>query len=200
MSDRVHDLAAIMGCEATAKEVLSRTTLAHLASANLTELERFFPAPQAKLVHAALRLGRAAVYPACHKQPLDGPAAAFAHLYPHLAGLETEALVVACLNARHRPIFTEVVARGSTSSVTHRAADIFTPAVRHRAVAIILGHNHPSGSPEPSNQDRKLTDRIRQCGEILDLPLLDHLVVGGPNRYISLRDTYWPPLGQLEDR
>jgi len=63
--------------------------------------------------------------------------------------------------------------------------EVFVPLVRESAAAVIVAHNHPSGDPEPSTQDEELTDRLRRAGEVLGIPLLDHIVVGA-STYVSL--------------
>ena len=65
--------------------------------------------------------------------------------------------------------------------------EIFLEALRHQAVSLILVHNHPSGDPEPSLEDIRLTKRIREAGELLDIRLLDHIIIGD-NSYVSLKE------------
>jgi DNA repair protein RadC len=65
--------------------------------------------------------------------------------------------------------------------------EVFGPAVALAATAIIVAHNHPSGDPTPSANDRAVTDRLRQAGELLGIPLLDHVVIGDA-RYYSFAD------------
>ena len=68
--------------------------------------------------------------------------------------------------------------------------EIFLEALRQKAVNIILVHNHPSGDPTPSPEDRRLTGYVREMGEKLDIPLLDHVVIGD-NKYVSFREQDW---------
>ena len=68
--------------------------------------------------------------------------------------------------------------------------EIFLEALADRAVNILLIHNHPSGDPTPSRLDRELTDNIREMGAKLNIPLLDHIIIGD-RRYVSFKETAW---------
>ena len=68
--------------------------------------------------------------------------------------------------------------------------EIFLTALESRAVSIILVHNHPSGDPNPSEADKGLTSQVRDAGEQMGIPLLDHIVIGD-NRYVSFREADW---------
>jgi len=66
--------------------------------------------------------------------------------------------------------------------------EIFFPAVRERASAVVVVHNHPSGVTDPSNEDREVTRRIRDAGKILGIPVLDHVIVGFGGKFFSFRE------------
>jgi len=68
--------------------------------------------------------------------------------------------------------------------------EIFLEALEARAVNIVLLHNHPSGDPTPSKADLALTENVREMGEKLDVPLLDHIVIGD-NKYVSFKESVW---------
>ena len=111
-------------------------------------------------------------------------------LEPHLRGLlqgrNKEVFVVVLLDAKNRPLRTERVSEGClTWSVVH-PREVFGPAVREGAGAVIVAHNHPSGDPTPSAQDVEVTSRLARVGEMLGIPLLDHIVVGH-RRCLSMR-------------
>ncbi len=114
--------------------------------------------------------------------PDDGPLLAstdnVAALFrPRLAGLDHERLYVALVNCRNRMFRLTCVAQGGLTGLSVLPREIFSPAVKYAAAGVILVHNHPSGDPTPSMADRELTARVRQAGEILGIPLLDHVVV-----------------------
>src|SRR5205807_418647 len=93
-------------------------------------------------------------------------------------------MVVAC-DARGQPLVTDVVAEGTPSEVLVSPAAVFAPAIRHRAVMLFVGHNHPSGIATPSAEDLALTERLLDASRLLGIPLLDHIIVAGSG-YVSL--------------
>lgn len=184
--DALHHLAALLSSRKLAVSLLQRTTLAHLASAEVSELERFLPPVYARRVHAAMRLGVSVLTPEL-PESLNSAAAAFAHVFPFLAGAETERMLVVCCNSQFQPLHTEVVAQGAVNTVSTLGVDLLAPVIRHRAQAIFLAHNHPSQDPTPSLGDIRSTEGMLRACELLGVRLLDHLVVGG-RTYRSVRD------------
>ncbi|HEV8129891.1 MAG TPA: JAB domain-containing protein [Acidobacteriota bacterium] len=93
-------------------------------------------------------------------------------------GRTHEIFVLLLLNGKNRVLRDEVISQGSlTASLVH-PREAFTPAVRHSAAAVIFLHNHPSGDPEPSTEDRQITQRLVECGHLLGVRVLDHIIVG----------------------
>jgi DNA repair protein RadC len=78
-----------------------------------------------------------------------------------------------------------------------RAAEVFRPAVRDNAPSIIVVHNHPSGDPTPSPEDINITRELISAGKLLSIELLDHLVIGDGNRYVSLNEKGLGPVCKL---
>ena len=145
------------------------------------------PADSANRLAAALQLGRRGV---AEPLPVGRAVHESSDLQPHLrgrfAGLRKEVFVVVLLDAKNRPMRVEEVSVGClTWSVVH-PREVFVPAVREGAAAVIVAHNHPSGDPEPSRQDLEVTDRLHRAGALLGIPLLDHLILAG-ERCVSLR-------------
>lgn len=113
---------------------------------------------------------------------LSTPDDAYSVLAPHLEGWAEERLVVVALDRRNRPIATQTMTIGSAGHTVVCPRQIFRWALlqgRSGASGVILGHNHPSGDPTPSAQDIDVTRRVRRAGEVLGVPLLDHIVVAG---------------------
>lgn len=81
-----------------------------------------------------------------------------------------------------------IVSQGTVNSSVISPREIIIEALKHRAVFIVIIHNHPSGDPTPSNDDYNFTDRLKRAAEIVDIPLLDHIIIGN-NQYISLKET-----------
>jgi DNA repair protein RadC len=91
------------------------------------------------------------------------------------------------LNTRNRLIHDEVISMGSLNLSIVHPREVFRPAVEFGAAAVILAHNHPSGEPEPSDEDVKVTKRMIQVGKIMDIEILDHLIIGD-EKYVSLKE------------
>jgi DNA repair protein RadC len=107
-----------------------------------------------------------------------------------LRDLRHEVFKVILLDAKHAIMRDTTVSEGSlTLSIVH-PREVFTFAVKESAAAVIFLHNHPSGDPTPSQEDRVLTARLVSAGEVLGIRVLDHLVVGD-GRYVSFADQGW---------
>lgn len=100
-----------------------------------------------------------------------------------------ECFVVLSLDAKHIPIGRPVmIAMGTVNAVEVHPRDVFRQAVKKNASAVIVAHNHPSGNLEPSSNDMDLTQRLTKAGEILGIPLLDHIVVSASDKFVSFAD------------
>lgn len=102
--------------------------------------------------------------------------------------LDREAFMVLHLDHKHKLLSMETVAVGTISSVVVHPREVYKGALLASAAAIALAHVHPSGDPTPSEEDRVLTTRLLQAGEILGIRVLDHLVLG-TDCFVSLRET-----------
>jgi DNA repair protein RadC len=98
-----------------------------------------------------------------------------------------EHFVVVMLDGRHRPVAYQVVSIGTATASLVHPREVFQPAVGIGAVAILVAHNHPSGDPTPSAEDREVTDRLLRAGQLIGIPLLDHVVVA-ERGHVSLRE------------
>ena len=101
-----------------------------------------------------------------------------------------EIVKVLFLNAKCRLISETTVSRGTVNASMIPIREIFVDALKSEAVYLILMHNHPSGDPEPSEEDRDVTKKVAKTGRLTGILLLDHLVFGD-NRYVSLRERGW---------
>lgn len=95
--------------------------------------------------------------------------------------------MVLALDARHGVIGFQAVSVGSLSSATVHPREVFRFSVATGAAAVIVAHNHPSGDPTPSPEDHRVTDRLRQGGDLLGIAVLDHVVVAS-TRFHSIAD------------
>jgi len=115
------------------------------------------------------------------------PADVVGFLGPEMAVLVQEQLRVVLLNTKNQVLGASLVYQGGLNSIVVRLADCFREAVQVNAAAILLVHNHPSGDPEPSNEDVQVTREAAEAGELLGIELLDHVIVGG-RAFVSLRE------------
>ncbi|MBB86020.1 MAG: DNA repair protein RadC [Xanthomonadales bacterium] len=112
-------------------------------------------------------------------EPLTDPTKAVNYLMAHFAGYEREAFVVVHLDTRHRVIAIEEAAVGTIAGASVYPREIVKSVLAHNASAVLFSHNHPSGVPEPSGADRRLTERLRDALSLVDVCVLDHLVLAG---------------------
>ncbi len=176
--------SGVRGCDALAvgRELLNAAGaldgLAVLPPARLTRARGIGPGRAARLL-AAVELGRRVIAgPRPERPRLSSPAAAAAHLLPRLGRLREEHFGVLLLDTRHRLIRAVVVSVGSLDSSLVHPREVFRAALEHSAAAIVLFHNHPSGEPSPSAEDLSLTRRLVESGELVGIPVVDHVVVG----------------------
>jgi DNA repair protein RadC len=102
-------------------------------------------------------------------------------------GSRRESFFLVMLDARHRLLSVQLISTGSIDSTPVHPREVFSPAIRDGAAAVVVAHNHPSGDPSPSPEDRRVTDRLRATGELVGIDLLDHIVVGA-ERYYSFAE------------
>lgn len=165
-------------------------SLARLAALDVASLERVpgVGAATAARVAAALELGRRAAATSFEVgDPIRGPADVFARMGPRLRDEHQEEFHALLLNSRHRVIREVLVTRGLLDSALIHPREVFRPAVTEGAAGVILVHNHPSGDPTPSAEDRAVTRQLGEAGRALGIPVLDHVVVGGGS-YASLAE------------
>lgn len=120
------------------------------------------------------------------------------HLARRWSGETREHFCLLLLDVRHRLIRDCVISIGSlTASIVH-PREVFRPAVIHSAAAVILAHNHPSGDPDPSAEDLRVTHRLYRCGQWLGIPVLDHVICGHGD-WCSLRESAMGPWSSSGD-
>jgi hypothetical protein len=120
---------------------------------------------------------------------LKDPRTAASVLAPLIADQSVEVFAVACLSTTCRLLAWHVVSRGTRTRAPVSMPDVFVPAcLTPGTTGLMVVHNHPSGDPTPSPDDARLTLRLCAAADVLDLPLLDHLIVGDAHRYYSFRE------------
>jgi len=105
-----------------------------------------------------------------------------------LEGEPLEVFGAFMLNAQHGVLCWKEISRGSLSSTVVMPRDVFFAAVHANAHALILAHNHPSGDPAPSVQDRDLTHGLQVAGGMLGIDVADHIIIGDGGRYASFKE------------
>jgi DNA repair protein RadC len=139
-------------------------------------------------VHAALELGRRMAAEARDEgAPMRSPRDVYAAFAPRLEDLPVEEFHVAVLDSQHRLARDIAVTRGILNSSLVHPREVFREAIAERAAAVILVHNHPSGDPTPSADDRAVTEQLVAAGRLLDIPVHDHVIVGR-GRYLSFAE------------
>jgi len=174
-----------------ATEALARAgSLSQLAAASPPELEAIPGIGDARAAQlaAAFELGRRllADWPT-GRLTVRAPGDLADRLILQMGRLEREELRVVALNTRNAVLAIETVYRGNVSTALVRVGELFRDAIRQHAAGLILVHNHPSGDPTPSPDDLHLTAEAVAAGRLLDVPVLDHLIIGH-EAFVSLRD------------
>ncbi len=143
---------------------------------------------KASEIIAAVELGRRVLVN--HLKPrtrLSSPKEVFAYLSVFLKGATKECFLALFLDAKNRLIGQEAVSMGTLDASIAHPREIFQGAIAAGAKSVIVAHNHPSGDPAPSREDKEITKRLRQAGKIIGIELLDHIVVGDAS-CVSMRE------------
>ena len=153
---------------------------------DLVKLTGLGPAKSAKL-KATMEIARRVLATGSDQRPsITSPDDIVNLVAIEMTALDQEQLRVVVLDTKHRVLTHRMVYQGSVNQAQVRIAEVFRPAVQLNASAIAIVHNHPSGDPTPSAADVSLTTEIAKAGELLDIEVLDHLVIGH-GRHVSLR-------------
>lgn len=169
-----------------------------LAAGGLRRLQRMTPeelrlipgigAARAAQVLAALELGRRALMRPDEKRPLMGsPRAAAEYLLPRFGNHPVEQFGVLLLDTKHRVIRASILSVGTLDASIVHPREVFRHAMGAGAAALVLFHNHPSGDPEPSEDDRRLTERLVAAGVLMGIDVLDHVILAD-TKYFSFRE------------
>ena len=136
------------------------------------------------LTELSMRISQATARPGLTFTKANTVAAYFMEQLRHK---DTECVILLCLDSKGQLLHEKKLVEGSVKMAYISPREIFLEALQNKAVNIILIHNHPSGDPTPSNSDKELTANVAERGTKLDIPLLDHIIIGD-NRYTSFRE------------
>ena len=137
------------------------------------------------IVELAKRLSKGSI---SERKSFSNPKLIANYYMQDMMHLEVEKVLLVMLDNKCKLICDMIVSQGTVNSSVISPREIIIEALKHRAVFIVIIHNHPSGDPTPSNDDYNFTDRLKRAAEIVDIPLLDHIIIGN-NQYISLKET-----------
>ncbi len=178
-----------LGAVALAERLLRHFgDLRGIARASLEEIQQVKGVGQVKAIEikAALELGkRLANHRAPERVRIRNSADAAQLLMSTFKEYEVERFKCVLLNAKREVMKVVEISQGGLTGTLAEPGDVFRQAVREGAVSILVAHNHPSGDPEPSRDDLLLTRRLKEAGELLGVPVVDH-VIFGDGRFISL--------------
>ncbi|MDA0999524.1 MAG: DNA repair protein RadC [bacterium] len=160
--------------------------------ADICDLKGIGPSKAAQ-IKAALEIGRRALRKEESERPaFHGGADVYRYLAPAMAHLPHEEFRLLLLDAKHRLLRETTISRGTLMGTSVDPREVFGAALRERAAAVVCAHNHPSGEPAPSVEDRAFTARLREAGHLLGVPLLDHVIIGRSG-FFSFAESEWPP-------
>lgn len=141
---------------------------------------------------AAVELARRVLSaPPSPAEPLRCASAVFERYRFLLADSPVEVFVAVLLDVKNRFMLDVRVTTGILNGSLIHPREVFAPAVRERAASVILVHNHPSGDPSPSAEDREVTKRLRSAGGILGIAVLDHVIIGNVSFYSFREESDW---------
>jgi DNA repair protein RadC len=166
----------------TAQRLLAEFgNLQNMASASVEELSKIkgIGIAKAAQIKAAFELGRRLGDPDYNYKgdPVQSPEAAFISMQEKLRGKKKEYFYILCLDTRNRVSSKKQVSQGNLDSSIVHPREVFKDAISSLASSVIFVHNHPSGDLEPSSEDVNLTKRLVEAGELLGIPVLDHIIV-----------------------
>jgi DNA repair protein RadC len=165
-------------------------SLPGLARASIKELTAVKGIGRVKAIEikAAMEIGRRLMATSPEERPqVTSPSDAANLLMSEMMLLEQEHLRLILLDTRNKVQSTPTIYVGSLNTSVIRIGELFRAALRENAAAFIVAHNHPSGDPSPSPEDINVTRQIAKAGELLDIELLDHIIIGH-KRYVSLKE------------
>jgi len=115
------------------------------------------------------------------------PKEVYEYLKNQMENLKKEQLKGLYLDSRNKLIYEELISLGTLTTNLIHPREVFRPAIEKSAAAIILVHNHPSGDPEPSEDDIKITQQLIEASKLINIEILDHIIIG-KGKYISFKD------------
>ena len=164
-------------------------SLKELVQAPIRELEQIpgLGKSKSRQLQAIFQLSKELLMPDEKEYYIKQPSDAYEYL-KFMALYPEENLMVLCLNTKNRIIHSALVSKGTLNSSLVHPREVFKQAIRIHAASIIIAHNHPSGdSINLSSEDINITNRLKECGKLLGIELLDHIIIGD-GTFTSLKE------------
>jgi len=175
------------------KEKGSLTALSRCKAAELSRPGSGIGPAKAAELSAAFELGKRLARGGEERPLLDSAEVIYQTFAAELQAMNREVLKAVLLDTKLRLIRAEDISLGSLNECIAHPREIFRPAIIHAAYAVIVIHNHPSGDPQPSTADRRLTKQLAEAAMFLQIELLDHIIIGSPDGgrqpYFSFRES-----------
>lgn len=173
------------------QELLSKENLATLASKSVAALQKNkgIGKDKAATLAAAFEIARRILsqQKTLSDKKITSPQDIAEEFIPILRDEIKEQFIVVCLSTSNKIIRKEIISVGNLNSSIVHPREVFKVAVENNAASIILIHNHPSGNPEPSNEDISITKKLVEAGKMMEIPVFDHIIIAG-NNYTSFVD------------
>lgn len=139
-------------------------------------------------IKAAFELGKRLMSESPDGKPVFSSShAVFSYFAPRFKSVKKEFFICVLLDAKNRLVRECRISEGTLTNSLIHPREAFKEAIRESAAAVIFVHNHPSGDPSPSREDTAITERLKSAGEILGIPVLDHIIIGD-GKYVSLKE------------
>ncbi len=151
--------------------------LSDLSLTELQEIKGIGPA-KAMQINAVFELNKRRNISKRTGKPIKSAQDVFEYASPILIGKDKEHFMILLLDSRNNIIKDEIVSIGTLNASIIHPREIFKLAIKESANAIILVHNHPSGDPTPSTEDERITEKLIEIGELMNIEILDHVIVG----------------------
>lgn len=153
--------------------------LSQMEELTLEELMEFpgIGLAKAARILCSLELARRVGLEPAHQMCVSSPEAVYQYMKNKLMHLQREVFICLHLNVKNRIIAEDTVSVGTLNNSLVHPREVFKKAVKNGAAAILVVHNHPSGDPTPSQDDHRVTLRLKEVGELLGIPLIDHIII-----------------------
>jgi len=171
--------------------LISKYGVSKLSSCSLRELQEIKGIGKAKAsqILALFEFNKRHNLAKQNGKPIKSAKDVFEYCHPKVNGADKEHFMILHLDTRKRVIKDEIVSVGTLNSSLIHPREVFKSAIKESANSIILVHNHPSGEPDPSNEDEDITEKIFDAGELLNIQVLDHVIIGD-NKYYSFKEKF----------